>query len=301
MMSSSLVIRRATIEDFDAISELPTVYSGHDYLPFLLKAWLLDENRTSLIALDGKRVVAFDSVYPLLDNGKTIISQALRVDPEFQGQGISSRLQTEIESIVSQSSAQRVRVTTYAENHASLNLHVKRGFVQLADVFCGPKGALEPVVERLGQFRALAGDVVVEPVPDSSAPPKFPNVAVMLTDWVPFDPTPAGLESVNRLFPFPVQFVVSKVSGTVSHYQFSRAKTELYASIYDGDDFWAHFHHHLTVAAESKTVKYVAFHCLAVTCRERLVSQAALIDEAFAKDAFNSSFSDVLILQKDLQ
>jgi GNAT superfamily N-acetyltransferase len=296
-MTCDLVIRRATVDDFDAISAMPEVYNGHDYLPFLLKRWLEDDQRHCLIALDGSRVVAFDSVFAL-DGGSTVISQALRVDPAFQGRGVSHLLQNAVDDVVAKCQAVRFRVTTFVENTASLKIHLKRGFVQLPDLaFLGPFGALAPVALRLEQFRELAGDVAVGEV--EGAVEKFPNVHTLLTDWVPFEPTAAGLAAVNRMFPFPVRFVTS-ASGSISHFQLSRDATELYASIYDAADFWAHFAFHIGVAVKTKTVRYLAFHCLASTCRELLSSQESLLKEAFVRDDFNSGITEVVVLEKAL-
>jgi GNAT superfamily N-acetyltransferase len=295
---SDLVVRRATVDDFDAISAMPQVYNGHDYLPFLLRRWLEDDQRHSLIALDGSRVVAFDSVFTALDGGSTAISQALRVDPAYQGRGVSHLLQNAVDDVVAKCGAVRFRVTTFVENAASLKIHLKRGFVQLPDVFLGPFGALAPVALRLEQFRELAGDVAVGEV--EGAVERFPaDVTTMLTDWVPFEPTAAGVAAVNRMFPFPVQFVTSS-SGAISHFQLSRDATELYASLYDATDFWAHFAFHIGVAVKTKTVRYVAFHCLASTCRKVLSSQDALLKEAFVQDEFNSRITDVVVLEKAL-
>ena len=58
-----MIIRRATLEDWKAIQDTEwNVYSGHDYLPFVLDMWLRDDKRHTYIMLEAGRVAALDSV-----------------------------------------------------------------------------------------------------------------------------------------------------------------------------------------------------------------------------------------------
>jgi GNAT superfamily N-acetyltransferase len=302
--SGAVTIRRATVNDFDAIMQMPLVYSGHDYLPHVLSSWLADPQRTTLIAIDadGSTVIGLDSVVTLDENGKTVISQALRVHPAHRGKGVSSQLQRAIAAIVAKCGAERMRISTYRKNEISLNQHLALGFALLRDEFFGPFGAIKPLRRNIDGLRRLAGDA--PPVVDALGDIGFPaQLQFGITDWIPFDPTPAGVASVNRFSLAPIRFVVSeRADGTrvFSHNQVSRAGRELYASIYEPDHFFAHMLHHVETALSIPTVKYVAFHCHK-SCTEHWPADHpghAVIAAAFERDEFNSGFTEVVVLER---
>ena len=75
------------------------VYGGHDYLPRVWDQWLQDKDRFTFVAVDGgeadaaapgeaaggaEQIVGLESAL-LLEGGKTVIFQALRVREDFQG------------------------------------------------------------------------------------------------------------------------------------------------------------------------------------------------------------------------
>jgi GNAT superfamily N-acetyltransferase len=295
---SSVTIRRATPEDYDAIMAMPLVYEGHDYLPFVLRKWLDDTLRTTLIATVDNDVIGLDSVVRLDANGKTVISQALRVHPAHRGKGVSSLLQRAVADVVAASGATRMRISTYRENTVSLNQHLALGFTVLPDEFFGPFGALAPVLPHLEALRALAGGVRVVDTNEIG----FPDaVQVGITDWTPFDPTPEGVASVNRFSLAPIRFAVSERadgSRVFSHHQFSRESRELYASIYESDHFFAHMLHHIEAAIGVPTVKYLAFHCHKSSTQSHDQQGRAWLDAAFERDEFNASFTNVVVLER---
>lgn len=297
--TSSVTIRRATPEDYDSIMEMPLVYEGHDYLPFVLRKWLDDPLRTTLIAVDSA-VIGLDSVVPLDANNKTLISQALRVHPAHRGKGVSSLLQRAVANVVAASDATRMRISTYRENTVSLNQHLALGFTVLPDEFFGPFGALAPVLPHLAALRALAGGVRVVDTDEVG----FPDaLQVGISDWIPFDPTPEGVASVNRFSLEPVRFAVSQRadgSRVFSHHQFSRGSRELYASIYEPDHFFAHMLHHIEAAISVSTVKYLAFHCHKSSTPPNDHPGRAWLDAAFERDEFNASFTNVIVLERPI-
>jgi GNAT superfamily N-acetyltransferase len=303
---NEVTIRRATSDDFDAIMQMPLVYSGHDYLPFVLRGWLADSQRVSLIALDadGSTVIGFDSVVTLDEGGKTIISQALRVHPAHRGKRVSSILQRAIAQVVAESGALRMRISTYRENTVSLNQHLALGFTLLRDEFFGPFGAVEPLRRNVDGLRRLAANVRVSEVASDDHAIGFPPALEFgITDWIPFDPTPAGIASVNRFSLAPIRFVVSERedgSRIYSHQQVSRAGRELYASIYEPEHFFAHMLHHVETALSIPTITYVAFHCHK-SCMEHWPADHpghAVLAAAFERDEFNATFTEVVVLER---
>ena len=67
------------------------IYDGHDYFPCVFHHWLKNLNRAIFIALCGDKPIGLRAIY-VVDDGKTFISQGLRIHPKFRGLGLSPRL-----------------------------------------------------------------------------------------------------------------------------------------------------------------------------------------------------------------
>ncbi|KAK5889637.1 hypothetical protein CesoFtcFv8_015626 [Champsocephalus esox] len=75
----------ATEEDFDEIMGISQgIDGGLDYLPTRYMDWLQETNRTVIVARKQGKVIAMESVF-VIDDGETMLVQALRVAPQERG------------------------------------------------------------------------------------------------------------------------------------------------------------------------------------------------------------------------
>ena len=85
-------IRRARKTDLTSIIEMSKgIYDGHDYFPLVFLKWLEEPNRRIIVAEKDEVVIGIRAFH-IVDNGKTIVSQSLRVHPKYRGQGIGTLL-----------------------------------------------------------------------------------------------------------------------------------------------------------------------------------------------------------------
>ena len=97
--TNDVVLKKAKLEDHDAIlsiTEEEDLFGGLDYLPFALKAWLiegedLESSRRNLSFMLGNKTVGFMSLY-FQDGGKVCVKFAFRVSKSIRGKGFGTRL-----------------------------------------------------------------------------------------------------------------------------------------------------------------------------------------------------------------
>ncbi|XP_031552850.1 histidine N-acetyltransferase-like [Actinia tenebrosa] len=124
-----ILVRLAREDDFKAIEEMSKgVYSGHDYFLCVFNEWLHSPQRLIFVAELGGRVVGLRAVN-IVDQGKTFISQGLRIHPDFRGQGLSSRLISSVHEYIRlhHPSVKRERFTTKSDNIERLAIQKKHG------------------------------------------------------------------------------------------------------------------------------------------------------------------------------
>ncbi|CAH1798181.1 unnamed protein product [Owenia fusiformis] len=94
----SVKIREARLEDFDGVMDInKDVYEGLDYLPYKYHMYIKEGqskgNRICLVAETNEgKIVAFRMAF-LVDEGHTLIAQAVRVHPKYTSKGINKLLQ----------------------------------------------------------------------------------------------------------------------------------------------------------------------------------------------------------------
>ena len=95
--SGEIVSRLARESDFQAILEISEgLYDGRDYLPNVFFQWLNDANRYIIIAEMESKVIGL-SVLHVVDAGKTIVHQAMRIHPKYRGQNLGTKFSQRIE------------------------------------------------------------------------------------------------------------------------------------------------------------------------------------------------------------
>ena len=98
--SGEIVPRLARESDFQAILEISEgLYDGEDYLPNVFFQWLNDANRNIIIAEMESKVIGLNVLH-VVDAGKTIVHQALRIHPRYRGQNLGTKFFQRIEQYI---------------------------------------------------------------------------------------------------------------------------------------------------------------------------------------------------------
>ncbi|KAK6183203.1 hypothetical protein SNE40_010730 [Patella caerulea] len=128
-MADSLVIRSATLDDYQGVMDIGKLYDGLDYLPVQYEKYLKRFN-CYVGEIDGE-IVAFHADR-LVDAGVTIVNAAARVKESFQGRGILAAILKHVrDSYVNQKT---VKYETMTVNN--VNVHgerIKRKFTLLLE------------------------------------------------------------------------------------------------------------------------------------------------------------------------
>ncbi|EDO43639.1 predicted protein, partial [Nematostella vectensis] len=94
-MDDPIKVRLALESDYKLVVEMSKgIYGELDYLPKCYHVWLRQPNRHMFVAVDGEQIVGLTSAW-LIDNEKTLLSQAGRVNPDYRGQGVYRKLEKE--------------------------------------------------------------------------------------------------------------------------------------------------------------------------------------------------------------
>ena len=124
-----ITIRKAVSADYEAILEMSEgIYNGHDYIPCVFHKWLTQPSREIFVAQLGEKLVGLRAIH-IVDEGRTFISQGLRIHPRFRGYGLSSRLIAAIHEYVRREYPMvcRERFTTKSDNVERLAIQKKYG------------------------------------------------------------------------------------------------------------------------------------------------------------------------------
>lgn len=85
-------IRLARQCDMQSVLEMSKgIYEGHDYFLHVFLRWLDDSKRRILVAEKGNVIIGLRAFH-VVDDGRTVVSQSLRVHPKYRGQGVSALL-----------------------------------------------------------------------------------------------------------------------------------------------------------------------------------------------------------------
>lgn len=85
-------IRLAKKTDEQSVLEMSKgIYQGHDYFPHVFLKWFDDPDRNIIVAEKENTVIGLRAFH-VVDGGKTVVSQSLRVHPKYRGQGLSTAL-----------------------------------------------------------------------------------------------------------------------------------------------------------------------------------------------------------------
>ena len=200
-------IRKAVATDFDAVLEMSEgIYSGHDYFPCVFHQWLAKPNRTIFVAQYGDKLVGLRAIH-IVDEGKTFISQGLRIHPRFRGLGLSSRLIEAVHSFIRREYPRvcRERFTTKSDNIERLAIQKKYGDKGLFErdilAYYVSKETLKPqtleeVAENFGlKVKPCTRSFLYNCILDDSVANMFPGRAIIV-DWEPFEALRSNIDCI---------------------------------------------------------------------------------------------------------
>ena len=198
-----LKLRRARPSDFYEVLEMSKgIYSGHDYLPSVFLKWLSDSNRAIFVAEVGGKAVGLRAIH-IVDGGQTMISQALRIHPDFRGKALSSRLIDAVHEYVrlNHPSVCRERFTTKSDNVQRLAIQKKYGDKSILE-----QGILAFFVKAKDRMFSSEAGMIVGPCSKRRACELVLSVVAvnvlfpgktLVIDWEPYE---ADASNVDDLF-----------------------------------------------------------------------------------------------------
>lgn len=128
----TVVCRPALPKDTADVFELTrTIWEGHDYVPFVWNDWLADTEGLLAVAEYGGHTVGLGKLTRLTE--KEWWLEGLRVNPEFQGRGIGSRLMLYLYDHWEKNFGNTVRLATACYNLTVQHLNERFGFNKLEE------------------------------------------------------------------------------------------------------------------------------------------------------------------------
>ena len=200
-----VVVRVARASDYEAVVEMSQgIYEGHDYFPCVFLQWLKKQNRAIFVAELDSKLIGLRALH-IVDDGKTFISQGLRIHPNFRGKGLSSHLINSVHEYIRQNypNVDRERFTTKSDNVERLAIQKKYGdgMIHKQDIlaFHVDKDFLCPVtfedvsgIKLKHYNKADLGEVIL----DKAVANILFKQGVHIIDWEPFDADQANLEDL---------------------------------------------------------------------------------------------------------
>ncbi|TSL34616.1 putative N-acetyltransferase 16 [Bagarius yarrelli] len=162
-------------QDYDEVMAISHgIYQGSDYLPHRYHIWMTEPDRVVIIGRRNGKLVALDSAL-VVDEGKTVVLEGLRVCPTERGHGVAGIIQKVTDSYIKQvypSLKGKLEKTEKANEHNNNNLKLI-------------------VVKDSHKLKALLLD------PDLSLRLQLPGGAI-IQDWQPLKPIESNLKILER-------------------------------------------------------------------------------------------------------
>lgn len=196
IINCELTCRLARLNDFDDILTLSEgIYNGHDYVPVRFHTWMKMENSAVMLSYSGENPAGL-LVRSVVDEGRTFVSRAARVLPEFRGQGVHKMQGKAMDEFVRKTfpNVRRKRLTKGEEKFP-----FGRKLVQLDNLNCYVEGATLLThqipagissVEIISCTKEYLYDVIFSP---RIAQKLFPDNVIIL-DWLPIEPLGSNID-----------------------------------------------------------------------------------------------------------
>ena len=247
-----LKIRKVQESDIEDVLEISRhVWQGHDYLPYVIKAWLKDPNsHTYGIEVDS-HIIGLGSLR-LVEKGQTGWMEGLRIHPNYRGKGLANKLTKHIISEARYLKVQRLRYTTAVDNLASLQLAEKTGFMRL--LMMGVVWHSNPIfIPKRRSFPTVRESSPEEAYELVQGNPEI-NPRVLVYNWRALDSTLEGFKTVGESNEFHVALRKGKFdSFSFGHLRHEPGGSERSFTIYAATaaSFMSHFSYHISLALEN--------------------------------------------------
>ena len=196
ILNQELTCRLARSNDFDDILTLSEgIYNGHDYVPVRFQTWMKMENSAVMLSYADKKPAGL-LVCTVVDEGRSFVSRAARVSPEFRGQGVHKMQGKAMEEFVLKKfpNVRRKLLTKYDENFP-----LGRKLVQLDNLTCYVEKATLPShqipvakssVEVISCPKEYLHNVIFS---RKTTQKLFPDNVIIL-DWLPIEPLGSNID-----------------------------------------------------------------------------------------------------------
>ncbi len=133
-MDEEIALRRARNEDIERLLQISSlIWEGGDYVPFVIDRWLTDRDSELIVAVLGEKVISFAHYVRLFDG--YVWWEGIRTDPDFRNRGAARAIGRYFLEMAKKEGAQKIGLSTYVENYASIHLIEAQGFQKVAS-FC---------------------------------------------------------------------------------------------------------------------------------------------------------------------
>tara|TARA_Y100000589_G_scaffold237821_1_gene225197 strand:+ start:2015 stop:2434 length:420 start_codon:yes stop_codon:yes gene_type:complete len=111
------------------LQEISSFYPDHSYLESIYKEFISQENLYSIVALSGKEVVGFGSIFffKRVRGGKEGIIEDLIVSRNYRKLGIGSKI---LKKLISEAKVQKCFKICLESNNPSVDFYSKEGFLK---------------------------------------------------------------------------------------------------------------------------------------------------------------------------
>jgi N-acetylglutamate synthase-like GNAT family acetyltransferase len=245
-------IRKVEESDIEDILEISRhVWEGHDYLPYVIRAWLQDQNSHTYGIEVDHHIVGLGNLR-LVEEGQTGWMEGLRIHPDYQGRGFANKLTKHIIAEAGGLRVQRLRYTTGVDNLVSLQLAEKARFATLVTMGVAWHANPSSIAPKrsFSTVRESSPEEAFKLVRDNSEI----NPEVLVYDWKALDSTLEGFKTVGESNGFHVAFRKDKFdSFSFGHFRHQPAGSARSFTIYGTttDSFLSHLSHHVSMALET--------------------------------------------------
>ena len=126
-----ITLRKALASDKPRITEISAqIWDGEDYVPDELDDWLDDPNGEVIVAIADGNLIAFARQSYLLPGYAWF--EGIRTDPAYRNTGAAKEITRYFLDAVRRERADRIGLSTYIDNEASIHIIEKTGFRKVA-------------------------------------------------------------------------------------------------------------------------------------------------------------------------
>lgn len=152
-----VIIRTARLADRDRILAISSlIWEGDDFVPRVIDEWLLMRDSEVAVAELNGQVIAFARTHTLAPG--YVWLEGIRTDPAQQGHGAGKALTEYFIEKAAREGAQRIGLSTYVENYASIHIVERYGFERQAS-FILAEAALNTPARAAAELSPLVSPV----------------------------------------------------------------------------------------------------------------------------------------------